>query len=626
MSTQFYTRYVPPTTTDSGTAPDTPKRKRAVDDASPIATDETAEKKKPKKRKSEDDGAAAVKEQKKKEKKAKKEADALRAAEVAKAAAEEAEGAAKELRRKEKKAKKAAAEAAQVDTESTEKPKEKKRKSEDVDSTPKKEKKERKSKKSDTTTEQTAAADSTTVPKKAAKPSPADADEVGSGALNILKKLRKSLKRTAAAAAAPEPAPAPTPEIPEPEGLAPVGLQHLPQPAQAPASKPVSAFSSLPTWLQEPVSVPPSTTIPFASVPNISPKLLTRLESQSITSAFAVQTAVLPLLLQPCSSDLLISAATGSGKTLAYVLPIIQSLSTRIVTRLRAIIVVPTRELVQQVHATTTALSTTTGLKCGTAIGSRSLSTEQSLLLDPPTATSPAESKIDILITTPGRLVEHVASTPGFDLSFVQYLVIDEADRLLAQSFQEWVDIVIGGLHRALQSRESTHVAGYPVANLGLRPVRRTVQKIVLSATMTRDVGKLADLRLRNPKLIVVEDPPLPVEAGAALDGDAAPTNELAEQFSVPAKLREYVCSVENLEQKPLVLLYLLVKQAMRTGVLVFVKSNEGAARLAKLLGAVSKRSENESQKWRIELVTGEMEKKRREKVLKRFARGEVDV
>ncbi|KAI5783587.1 ATP-dependent RNA helicase dbp6 [Geopyxis carbonaria] len=441
--------------------------------------------------------------------------------------------------------------------------------------------------------------------------------EAGTGHSRILQKLRKSLARSAAVAkAAPEPAEGSS--LPQGEQVAPVGLQSLPQPAPVTESKPISAFSSLPLWLQKPVTVAPTAKAPFSEIESLSPKLIEKLLSRDITEAFAVQSAVLPILLRKADGDVCISAATGSGKTLAYVLPVIQSLLNRCVIRLRAIIVVPTRELVQQVNNTATSLISGTGLKIGVASGSKALSIEQAMLIS--NEDGETNSKVDILITTPGRLVEHVRSTPGFDLAHVKWLVIDEADRLLAQSFQEWVDVVIGGLEKAAERVMITQVGGMNLSDIGLTPMRHYTRKVVLSATMTRDVGKLAELRLRRPTLVVVEDPPLP--DGAILD-DGKAENELEEQFSVPAGLREHVIPVENIELKPLCLMYLLQNKGIKTGALVFVKSNEGAARLAKLLETVGEKSTN---KWNVGLVTGEMEKKRREKVLKRFAKGEVDL
>lgn len=459
---------------------------------------------------------------------------------------------------------------------------------------------------------------------------PAPEETPGTGHQRILLKARRSLAKVPVQAP-PEPASETVPAVEA------TGPEPLPQPESVKAPKPISSLSTLPPWLREPISVLPTTKTPFSSISALSSKLQSRLASLSLSEAFAVQTAVLPLLLdRGCGEDLCVSAATGSGKTLAYVLPIIQSLSSRVVTRLRAIVVVPTRELVQQVNATAVSIASGTGLKMGTAIGSRSLAMEQGLLVAADEGDGMPSSKVDVLITTPGRLVEHVRATPGFDLTWVEWLVIDEADRLLAQSFQEWVDVVIVGLEKAATQRAPVSVAGVDLGDLGLRPLasgRERVRKIVLSATMTRDVGKLAALRLRKPKLVVVEDPPLPEGGGGGNDCDAEmgggdhceDGDEELEQFSVPAGLREHVTPVDDVECKPLYLMCLLRQQAIKSGILVFVKSNEGAARLAKLLETVLAEASS-TPSFTVGLVTGEMEKKRREKVLKRFAKGEVDL
>jgi ATP-dependent RNA helicase DDX51/DBP6 len=262
------------------------------------------------------------------------------------------------------------------------------------------------------------------------------------------------------------------------------------------------------------------------------------------------------------------------------------------------------------------SLSTGTGLKMGTAVGSRPIVTEQEMLVS--NEDGELSSKIDILITTPGRLVDHIRSTPGFSLKWVCWLVIDEADRLLAQSFQEWVDVVIGGLERAAIDKPR-EIGGVDLGDFGIRKRRenKALRKVVLSATMTRDIGKLSGLKLKQPKLVVVEDT---VHTKKARTEAEVETARNGEQFSVPIGLREHAVPVGNLELKPLCLLYLLRMKNIKTGALVFVKSNEAAARLAKLIGAVA------SDSWRVELVSGEMEKKRREKVLRRFRKGDIDL
>ena len=319
------------------------------------------------------------------------------------------------------------------------------------------------------------------------------------------------------------------------------GLEPLPQPAPVTQDRKVSAFSALPEWLQAPVLASSGATVPFKDF-ELNEDILTSLEKRGYSSAFAIQSAVLPLLLpgpKQHSGDICLSAATGSGKTLAYVLPMVQSLRDKPVTRLRGLIVVPTRELVSQVKETLDLCSASTGLKIATAVGSKSLKEEQTMLVekrqryDPEAYKAEQEqeideaeelmdwdmdkkfgpnddfelfynhvieyiSKIDILICTPGRLVENIQSTTGFTLEHVQWLVIDEADRLLDESFQQWVDVVMPSLEYLRPPINSSPDISRPFR-------RREVRKIILSATMTRDISKLTTLKLKRPKLVVLE-------------------------------------------------------------------------------------------------------------------------
>jgi len=147
-----------------------------------------------------------------------------------------------------------------------------------------------------------------------------------------------------------------------------------------------------------------------------------------------VQTAVVPFLLSrdqlkslylPYNppEDVCVSAPTGSGKTLAYVLPIVEILSTRTVTRLRALVVLPTRDLVTQVRETFEAVAKGRGLKIGTATGQHSFIHEQGqLVADRSSPLSGGSSKVDILISTPGRLIDHLKGTPNFSLQHLRFL------------------------------------------------------------------------------------------------------------------------------------------------------------------------------------------------------------
>lgn len=199
-------------------------------------------------------------------------------------------------------------------------------------------------------------------------------------------------------------------------------------------------------------------------------------------SLLAVQATVIPLLLStPLSrslyphssiSDLCISAPTGSGKTLSYVIPILEVLRRRKVKKLRALVLLPTRDLVSQVKETfdlinKNLISEEEELKIGICTGNSSFIQEQNSLVEKKlnfnsndldfddqdslslNSSSPTtkensnrfiySSKVDILLSTPGRLIDHLKSTKGFDLKHLRFLVIDEADRLMGQSFQEWI-------------------------------------------------------------------------------------------------------------------------------------------------------------------------------------------
>jgi len=365
------------------------------------------------------------------------------------------------------------------------------------------------------------------------------------------------------------------------------GLEPFPQPEPVEAAPKVSAFSALPEWLQAPISVPSTQNVPLNDLP-INGRTLSSLEEKGYGTAFAIQSAVLPMLLpgpRHYAGDICISAATGSGKTLAYAIPMIEDLRDKPVTRLRGLIVVPTRELVSQVKSTLDLCSRGSGLEIGTAVGSKSLKEEQALLIhkdqrhdpegykatqemeiaeedlmdwNPDNYLTPKDgtellydhvveysSNVDILICTPGRLVEHVQSTTGFALHHVKWLVIDEADRLLDEGFQQWLDIVLPDLEY-LPPLDPTLQRTFETFH---RPRRREIRKIILSATMTRDVTKLTALKLRRPRLVVLE-------GQRALEATHHSTElENGEHIQLPDTLQEIGIKVPDSNEKPLYLI-----------------------------------------------------------------------
>ena len=371
------------------------------------------------------------------------------------------------------------------------------------------------------------------------------------------------------------------------------GLVPLPQPQEVPEAVGGPSISTLPGWLARPSLASSTTALPFKDLP-LSSSTLSSLAAKGYENAFAIQSAVLPMLLlgpKRYNGDLCIAAATGSGKTLGYVLPMVENLRDKPVTRLRGLIVVPTRELVAQVRATLDSCSAGTGLKIGTAVGSKSLKDEQALLMTAEQRYDPEGYKeqlrrqmdeeadcmdwdqseedeeddneylsgfvtehvstVDILVCTPGRLVDHMKSTKGFTLDRVQWLVVDEADRLLDESFQQWVDIVVP----ALESKPRPVPIIEKFEELLHIHEPREIQKIILSATMTKDISKLIALRLRRPKLVVLENSQ---EVQGLNDAQEHTPAGQAAHLDLPASLKEVTISIKTVEEKPLYLLKLL--------------------------------------------------------------------
>ena len=373
------------------------------------------------------------------------------------------------------------------------------------------------------------------------------------------------------------------------------GLESLPQPPQPEPSTELPTYSTLPGWMATPLRVAPSITAYFKDL-DLDTRLISNLQEKGIIKAFAIQAAVLPLLTKGTArhrGDICISAATGSGKTLAYVLPMIQDLKDFAGTKLRGLVVVPTRELVAQAREVCEVCAAGTNVRIATALGSRALKDEQNVLVESHVVYDPGQykteqeqpidwtnfgledilaqsdeaappanyvkrfaSKVDVLVTTPGRLVDHLRSTPGFTLDDVQWVVIDEADRLLNESFQEWIEVVMPALNSNTAARSRDEL----LREMRLDIPERNLQKVILSATMTQDISKLNSLGLRNPKLVVVGDlanPRATIKNGVAAD-ETEPITDADGIFNLPATLSEFAVSVGDGSEKPLYLLELL--------------------------------------------------------------------
>ncbi|VDP66070.1 unnamed protein product [Echinostoma caproni] len=179
----------------------------------------------------------------------------------------------------------------------------------------------------------------------------------------------------------------------------------------------------------------------------------------------AIQALSIPPALE--GRNLVALAETGSGKTGAYALPIIQKLLDS-PHPFFALILAPTRELAAQVHAQFVALGKAIGLRAILLVGGIPITQQaDQMRISPP----------HVLIATPGRLLDHLKKTKGFDeLKFanLRFLVIDEADRMLGSDFDSVLERI-----------------------LCLLPTDR--QTFLFSATMTEKVGKLQRASIRDP-------------------------------------------------------------------------------------------------------------------------------
>ncbi|KAK2460978.1 hypothetical protein APHAL10511_007448 [Amanita phalloides] len=391
-----------------------------------------------------------------------------------------------------------------------------------------------------------------------------------------------------------------------------LALPRFPLPVLPDASfKTDLALQGLDQALVEGDLIDPSNVLPVPSEADedtwlgLSLKMRRSLKELGIQEFFAVQTSVLPFLLQnrvqgrlymPYNPprDVCVSAPTGSGKTLAYAVPIVELLSSRVLTRLRALVVLPTRDLVVQVRETFEAISKGHGLKIGSITGQHPFAHEQSqLVADQSPHLNGGSSKVDILICTPGRLIDHLNGTSNFSLQHLRFLVIDEADRLLAQSFQDWLMHVLEATRPSnviatdlrmtnsyLPSIDSVAPAYHHVLPLPQLPTElfekreSSCQKLLFSATLTRDPGKIASLGLRDPKYFIIQEKQVQADESGVL-------SIAMEKFSTPTTLKEHMIVCESLV-KPLMFFYLVHVKSV-TNALVFTKSAESTTRLVQL-------------------------------------------
>jgi ATP-dependent RNA helicase RhlE len=187
---------------------------------------------------------------------------------------------------------------------------------------------------------------------------------------------------------------------------------------------------------------------------NLDPRLLTQVKRKGYTETTPIQSSSIPEILK--GKDILGQAQTGTGKTAAFALPILHRLLKIPRGSIKALIIAPTRELAEQIHTSFSDYGNGTSIRSVTIYGGVAMGPQKTKL----------RSKPDIVVACPGRLLDHMRNRT-IDLSRIDTLVLDEADRMLDMGFLK--DI------RAI-----------------LKELPRKRQTMLFSATLTSDIRRLA--------------------------------------------------------------------------------------------------------------------------------------
>lgn len=260
----------------------------------------------------------------------------------------------------------------------------------------------------------------------------------------------------------------------------------------------------------------------------LSDEIIRAVTERGYTVPTPIQTQAIPAVL--AGGDLLAGAQTGTGKTAGFTLPILHRLSDKSVKGpssgrppIRALILVPTRELAAQVEESVRDYGKYLKLSSMIMIGGVNINPQITRL----------KSRVDILVATPGRLLDHVQQKT-LSLAHIEILVLDEADRMLDMGFIRDIKKI-----------------------LALLPKQR--QNLLFSATFSDEIQALADNLLNKPVMI-----------------------EVARRNATADKVTHVVHPVDRERKKEL--LAHLIKQHRWSQVLVFTRTKHGANKLAEFL------------------------------------------
>ena len=286
----------------------------------------------------------------------------------------------------------------------------------------------------------------------------------------------------------------------------------------------------------------------------LSAELVRAVAEQGYTEPTPIQVQAIPVVL--AGRDLLGAAQTGTGKTAAFALPILQKLSERNAAAVRVLVVTPTRELAAQVEQDFRTYGKHMSVETATIFGGVGMQPQVDAL----------RRGVDVLVATPGRLLDHVGEKT-VDLSQIEILVLDEADRMLDMGFIHDIRKI-----------------------LALLPTER--QNLLFSATFPDEIRKLAASFMKHPATVEVA------------------------RRNTPAELVAQVQHPVTQERKRELLAHLVKSNDWRQ-VLVFVRTKHGANRLAHQLSRAG---------IEADAIHGNKNQNHRTRTLKRFKDNELRV
>ncbi|XP_002732540.2 ATP-dependent DNA helicase DDX31-like [Saccoglossus kowalevskii] len=322
---------------------------------------------------------------------------------------------------------------------------------------------------------------------------------------------------------------------------------------------------------------------------NLHAYMISNLENRlKLSTMTTVQKEAIPNLLD--GKDALIRSQTGTGKTLAYAIPIVETLG-RVDPKIQrcdgpyALVLLPTRELALQSYDVISKLvQPYHWLVPGCIMGGEKKKSEKARI----------RKGINILVATPGRLVDHLEHTESLKLSRVKWVVLDEADRLLDLGFEKDIAAILNKLN--LESGER--------------------QSVLLSATLSEAVKSLACMSLKDPVYVNIQG-----DVNTASNKDVTSTMEQSIDVSTPKQLRQYFIIVPSKLRLVTLAAFIIskCKLASESKMIIFLSSKDSVEFHYSLLINVLNDEDNDDDDLEIFQLHGSMPQEERRKVYLHF-------